>query len=212
MTPAEQRSYHHGDLRETLMANALAHIAAEGTEKLSLRALAREAGVSATAPYRHFPTKRCLLAALATRGFRQLTEHIRKTVGAEMSLEERLIAMGVGYVEFALANPTAYQLMFGSVLGDFSDYGELVTASEDAYQQVLDVLDEVIESRPGWDMDALRLGGIVWSAVHGIASVLLFGMSKTERVSEFNVGKSMKSLATDVETAVRVLMRGVLAD
>ena len=66
-TGASATTYHHGDLPETLMALALEHIAESGTEKLSLRALAREAGVSATAPYRHFPSKQCLLAETLRR-------------------------------------------------------------------------------------------------------------------------------------------------
>ena len=72
------------------MSLAIEHIAEEGTEKLSLRALAREAGVSATAPYRHFPTKKCLLAALATRGFDDLYERkVKVLYGAILEFVSR---------------------------------------------------------------------------------------------------------------------------
>ena len=70
--PSAASRYHHGDLRTTLLRAAEAHIALEGTERLSLRALAREAGVSATAPYRHFDDRQALLVALATDGFDEL--------------------------------------------------------------------------------------------------------------------------------------------
>ncbi len=86
--------YHHGDLAGTLMEAALQHIAAEGTESLSLRALAREAGVSATAPYRHFPSKQCLLAALATRGFKRLRDAMSTGLEPDMAVEDRFRAVG----------------------------------------------------------------------------------------------------------------------
>ena len=108
MSNTAPHRYHHGDLAETLMEAALTHIAANGTERLSLRALAREAGVSSTAPYRHFPSKRCLLAALATRGFRELKRSMSDAVDAATTLEERFAAMGRTYVNYAVANPTSY--------------------------------------------------------------------------------------------------------
>ena len=107
----EKSSYHHGDLADVMMRLAVSHIAAQGTEKLSLRALAREAGVSQSAPYRHFPTKRCLLAAVATQGFNILHQKMLEAIAEEPSAAARFIAMGVAYVEFALAHPTHYHLM-----------------------------------------------------------------------------------------------------
>ena len=121
-------AYHHGDLPATLMAMALERIAEEGTEKLSLRALAREAGVSPTAPYKHFPTKRCLLAALATQGFRALGEANGSVAVSGADLEDSFVRMGMAYIRFATGNPTAYQIMFGTVIEDFSEYPELAEA------------------------------------------------------------------------------------
>lgn len=120
--PGEDRGYHHGDLRETLLADALESIAEHGVEQLSLRALARRAGVSPTAPYRHFPSKRCLLAALMTRGFQRLEQAVRAgSDAADGDPYERLLGAGRGYLSFARDNPTAYDLMFSSVLDDFSE-------------------------------------------------------------------------------------------
>ena len=154
------------------MTAALAHIAAKGTERLSLRALARESGVSATAPYRHFPSKQSLLAALAIRGFRELGHEMRADLHTSMGLEERFMAVGRAYINYAVNNPTSYHLMFGSVLGDFSDYAELEQASGDCYSVVLDVLAELIQAR-GMELTAIQLGGVVWAGVHGLASLLI---------------------------------------
>ena len=70
-------SYHHGNLRTALLEKAKEHLIEKGPDKISLRALAREIGVSQTAPYRHFPDKTMLLAALAAEGFKQLFQQSR---------------------------------------------------------------------------------------------------------------------------------------
>ena len=80
------------------MQLAVTEIAAQGTEKLSLRALARAAGVSQSAPYRHFPTKRCLLAAIATQGFKLMQQRMEKALAPVSGTEAKLIALGVAYV------------------------------------------------------------------------------------------------------------------
>ncbi len=164
--------YHHGDLPDLLVSLALQHIEAEGTEKLSLRALAREAGVSATAPYRHFPTKNCLLAEIATRGFNELTARVAEAVTVDQPIEDRFLNMGEAYVQFAADNPIAYQLMFNSVLADFSQYDDLTRASGAAYQHVLTQLRELIAKKQLAISDS-ELGGIVWATVHGISSLIL---------------------------------------
>ncbi len=187
-TAKARETYHHGELPDVLMSLALTHISEHGTEKLSLRALAREAGVSQTAPYRHFPTKKCLLAALATRGFNNLREYIREALDGQEDVQQRFIAMGCAYVQFAIDNPMAYQLMFGSVLGDFSEYDMLHEASGDCYGQVLEVLQELIDAN-SLDEDLAHLGGVVWSGVHGMASLLLNQHAKMSQ------GKSAKGEA-----------------
>ncbi|MEM7004211.1 MAG: TetR/AcrR family transcriptional regulator [Pseudomonadota bacterium] len=99
-------TYHHGELPATLMTLALEHIQAHGTEKLSLRALAREAGVSPTAPYRHFPSKQCLLAAIAAQGFQTLREEHLRTAAKGLAPEPRLQTMAMSYINFAQTSPS----------------------------------------------------------------------------------------------------------
>ena len=96
-----------------------------------------------------------------------------------MEIEEAYLALGLGYVQFAQENPTTYQIMFGTVVDDFSPYPDLAQAAEDSYAPVLALMERIIASRPGWDMTTERLGAITWSAVHGIASLLIFAATRS---------------------------------
>ncbi|MEQ8483053.1 MAG: TetR/AcrR family transcriptional regulator [Pseudomonadales bacterium] len=205
-----QRGYHHGDLKEALLAAALESIAREGTERLSLRALAREAGVSPTAPYRHFPTKNCLLAALMTRGFRDLQTQLLAAAEAQ-DPEERFVQVGLAYVRFALGNPTSYNLMFSPVVGDFTNYPELGLAAAESYDVVLNSLEalRVQERVPGLTLSAA--GGVAWSAVHGLSSVLLFGRGRgSSTAGPRSPLASLIALEQQVDDALRLLLRGLL--
>ncbi len=204
-TKAKTReSYHHGELPEVLMNLALKHIEAEGTQKLSMRALSREAGVSQTAPYRHFPTIRCLLAAIATRGFEELHERMRAVTRSDAPLAERYLEMGVVYVEFAQANPTKYHLMFGSVLGDFSDYAMLRDASTECYGEVLAMQQQLIVALGREDeLDIDQLGGACWATVHGIASMLINFQGRDHL--EIPTMRAVAKVRRDVRSTLRLL-------
>lgn len=201
--------YHHGELPGTLMALAIKHIEAQGTEKLSLRALAREAGVSPTAPYRHFPTKKCLLAALATQGFERLRQRVVQAVQASDTIEERFLGLGEAYVGFALDNPTAYRLMFGSVLGDFSAYDMLRTAADQSYEPVQKLLQELIDTRQ-LSYDITLLGGVVWSGVHGMASLLIDHMDKAESGGGSKPGESVRALRDHLRESLQVMFANLV--
>jgi AcrR family transcriptional regulator len=107
------RSYHHGDLRATLLALAEDTLRDRGSGELSLRELAREAGVSPAAPSRHFRTKQALLDALAMEGFERLTAVVGGALaGAGDSFAQRLAALARTYVAFAVGNAALLELMF----------------------------------------------------------------------------------------------------
>src|SRR5262245_65147086 len=101
-------TYHHGDLPPALLKAAGKILEKEGVGGLSLRELARRAGVSHNAPYRHFPDREALLAALAAEGFAMLGSAQREAAAAA-----GLRGMGEAYVRFALAHPQRFRLMFG---------------------------------------------------------------------------------------------------
>jgi AcrR family transcriptional regulator len=210
-TPRE--SYHHGDLRATLMALAERQIAASGTEKLSLRALAADAGVSATAPYRHFPSKTCLLAALAIQGFRQLREEVAVAGGAPATMPpgERLLAAAEVYVCYALAHPVKYQLMFGEVLGDFSPYEQLRQAASECFGGLLEMIAAGIDSGDFVDRPVEELGASVWAACHGVASLLIGkGRAVTRHEHPLLPRDSLVWLQRNQREALRLLLTGIM--
>ena len=108
----EQRPYHHGDLRRALIEAGRGLLEREGIAALSLRAVAREAGVSAAAPYHHFKDRAALLAAIAHEGNVAMHAEMREAFDACAPGKTRVVAVGVAYVSFAVANPALYRLMF----------------------------------------------------------------------------------------------------
>src|SRR5688500_95290 len=106
-------SYHHGDLRRALVKAALHLIQKEGMDQLTLRKVAKAAGVSHAAPYAHFSSKSELVAAVKEEGFTQLRDTISTAVEKTRgNAEKKLRVLGSAYVEFAAENPTMFQVMF----------------------------------------------------------------------------------------------------
>lgn len=179
----ETRSYHHGDLRRALLDAALALLAEEQGWSFSIRELARRAGVSHSAPNKHFPTKRDLLAALAGRGF----EMLRDRMLAESDRAEptaALAATGVAYVQFAAENPALYRLMFGPELAGAVP-GEAEIAGTGAKRVLEDAILRAAEagllSFPADDLQARAIAALTcWSAVHGLATLLIDGKAPAE--------------------------------
>ena len=173
----DEKRYHHGRLREALIAAALDHLRGHGAESLSLRALARAAGVSQTAPYRHFPEKEALLAELARGGFEALAEAMERAVaGAPEAPLARLRASGVAYVAFALANPERYRLMFGRRLFEQGRYPALAGASERAYGVLTGLVEEGLAAGTLREAPAEALTLTAWSTVHGLAALMIDGL------------------------------------
>ncbi len=137
--------------------------------ELSLRAVARLAGVSPNAPYRHFSSKDALLAAVAEEGFRRLASATAAVSGPPRA---RLARMGVAYVRFATENPRLYGLMFGPVLRDWDRYEGLVAAADASFAVVV----EAVAKATGQDLKtASREAVLAWSAVHGYAMLAIDG-------------------------------------
>ena len=102
---AATSSYHHGNLREALLQEAILCIRRAGVENLSLRALARNTGVSQTAPYRHFTDKNALLAELATQAFNELADSTAALIRPQQSAAANMQLAGEAYLRYALQNP-----------------------------------------------------------------------------------------------------------
>jgi len=173
LAKADEREtpYHHGDLRDALVQAAQKILETNGLAALSLRGVARCAGVSPAAPYHHFPDKQALLDAVAERGFDALTAAMTTRMDKVSGGAARLDASGIGYVAFAVANPALFGLMFSTV-GQSPAAG---TPLDSARQRAYAVLQEAVAARsPDGKADAaecLRL----WALVHGIAKLVLEG-------------------------------------
>jgi len=161
-------SYHHGNLQDTLLATTLEMLAEDGAEAVSLRAVARRAGVSAMAPYRHYPDKNALLAAAAIVGFEKLRQ-LFDEADTQAALGDELQAYAVAYVSFAVQNPALFRLMFASSLA--GDHPSLAEASEAAYETFRQKIRKF--AAPGRDIEGCLIG--YWSLMHGLAALTLDG-------------------------------------
>jgi len=165
--------YHHGNLRLALLEKAKQHLIENGPDKISLRALARDVGVSQTAPYRHFPDKTTLLAALAAEGFKQLNEASQRADDHGPIVTERLAKTGRAYVQFALDNPELYRLMFGPLIPAENEFKELNDYGARAYESIVLLVTEGIKAKEFTEGDPLILANSAWSLVHGVASLMI---------------------------------------
>ncbi len=169
-TPARS-SYHHGDLRRALIDAALEDIAARGPANLSLRALARSAGVSHAAPAHHFGDKSGVFTAIAIEGFQLLHDsQLRTSEGLDPG--DTLLPLAVNYVLFAIDHPSHYEVMWREDLFDPGDPA-LVAARE----RVFDVFYQSVAAGTG-ELEPEQFRGAVaaaWSIVHGFATLWLNG-------------------------------------
>jgi AcrR family transcriptional regulator len=160
-TSTRDQPYHHGELRQVLLEAAEALLRRDGAGRLSLREVARAAGVSHNAPYRHFPTRETLLAALATDGFRRLAAALRAGQGAAHG-PAALVPLGRAYLRFADSNPALYRLMFSDGPRK-SDHPALAEAAHAAFAPLAEALPE----------RGAAVGA--WALVHGLAELLRDG-------------------------------------
>jgi AcrR family transcriptional regulator len=145
-------TYHHGDLRAALLSEAASMIAEGGAASLTMREIGRRLGVSRAAPYRHFEDKSALLVAVAAAGFDRLKRRLEATeADAPLAGADQLRRIGEEYVRFALENPAHYRLMYGKEALTREDLPDL--KREDPRAQAY----------------------VAWSAVHGLASLVIEG-------------------------------------
>jgi AcrR family transcriptional regulator len=168
------RPYHHGNLRAALLAEAERTLREQGIDQLSLRDLARQAGVSHAAPRRHFADRQALLDALAEAGFLRLGDEVRAAIDtAGDDYEARLRATATAWIRFATQDAALLELMYVVKRGQHS------AALDDAFGRLFTTFDDLIrqgqqagELQPG-DPDRVRL--LLFAAVQGIAALVTSG-------------------------------------
>ena len=178
---SEKNRYHHGDLRAALVEEGLKLIDAGPADALSLREIARNAGVSATAVYRHFPDKSALLAALCLEGHAQIAAAFKAAMASASPGMEAFNAMGRAYVEFALDHPALFRLMMtepgrGPVKAPPPTAGD----GADGMQMLVNAIDSVFgDAAPDHVREARQLKA--WALVHGLAMLMLDGQVPADR-------------------------------
>ena len=140
---AAKRPYHRVNLKQSLLDAAVALIGEVGPQGFTLREVARRAGVSHNAPYRHFRDKDDLLAEVAAQGFDGLTESIKKAMAKGRTASERLTLAGRGYVQFALQQPQHLLVMFETPVTE-RQRPEHAEAAQRAFQTLLDAIVAVV--------------------------------------------------------------------
>ncbi len=188
-----KRAYHHGDLAAALRRAAGKILEKEGVEALKLRVVARRAGVSHNAPYRHFPRSEALLAALAVEGFEWLGAAQRKAEAAG-----GLRAMGEAYVEFALAHPQRFRLMFGGRI-PLGKHARLREVAARAFAELSGALAARVPGAPGAQDASIA----AWALVHGLAQLLLGGRISGESLR----GRDCASFVRNVLASTRFDLR-----
>ena len=166
---AGDKPYHHGNLRQALIEAAL-DILERGSTSLTIRAAAKAAGVSHTAPYNHFADKEALLAAVAIRGFETLeaeVEAARTQAGPDPGAQ--LAATGEAYVVFAADHPALFRLMFGPRQADDA----VRAAGLSAFGALVGVVQDGMEAGAFRAGDARATAFTAWSLVHGMAQLAI---------------------------------------
>jgi len=206
---AGERPYHHGDLHRAIVGAALEVLSESQSTEFSLRELARRAGVSHNAPYKHFADKRDLLAAVSAVGFEILAKRMTDAMQGLSSPRARLSAIARGYVRHCVENPALHRLMFG---GDLTGPDDGRPAIERAAAEKTKALlaDAIIGGAlgrpiPNTPRNERKIAGALltfWSQMHGLTLLLvdrLVGPSaKTNELSENLLQSMLDGLATRI--------------
>ncbi|MEY4706646.1 MAG: hypothetical protein RJB58_369 [Pseudomonadota bacterium] len=155
------RGYHHGDLRNGLLEAARTILEEESLAALTLRAVARKAGVSHAAPYRHFPNHEALLVELSVEGFDELRMAIAEAAKAQGVESEKIANIGAAYMRFVAQRPALARLMFGGQLANRDQFPALGLKADSIGEEIGNALHDS------------ALGLAVWASVHGLAMLVL---------------------------------------
>lgn len=195
MIKKKSDSYHHGNLKESLVQTALDMLRSEGLDAITLRELATRLGTSRSAIYRHFKGKEELLKAVILAGFELLNEAIEPHFNnREKPLLERFHAMGISYITFATENPNLYRLLFGA---DMSREREEICVEErpelhkmmhrealtvetedepgDSFRKLVAIIIEAQEQQLFKKEDPVLVATAIWSLLHGLSSLAIDG-------------------------------------
>jgi len=174
------KPYHHGDLRRALLDEALRTIQTYGVEHLTLRTVGERLGVSRSALYRHFADKQSLLATVGKEGFRKLRQTTTDAWEQNGRGRAGFQAMGKAYVQFAVAHPSHYRVMFGGFIESAAKDDHFLAEAKAAFKVLVDAL---VEQQNAGDIrrdDPVVMARFVWALFHGTAMLVIDGQLPEE--------------------------------
>lgn len=184
------RTYHHGNLRDALLARAEEQLATDGVDGISLRGLARDLGVSHAAPARHFRDKQALLDALALAGFRRLDDALRRALAAGLpdsgpgdTFDAHVRALGRSYALFAIGNPQLLDVMYAGKHHPEAS-AELLAAAHHGMELVAEGVRAGQAAGVVRAGDPDRLARLLFAAVHGLAQLATSDLLEGEPVDD----------------------------
>jgi len=222
MKAKKSDTYHHGNLKESLISTALEMLDSEGLEAITLRELATRLGTSRSAIYRHFSGKDALMRAVILEGFEKLDEAIAPHFqgGGSRTLLERFHDMGVSYTQFATSHPNLYRLLFGPemsqereevcqkerpdlhrLLNNNADESLIHAEPDDAFHRLVKIILEAQSSGLFKAGDPVMLATTIWSLLHGLSMLAIDG--------HLSVVGNVEAI---YETNYRLLLEGVLKE
>lgn len=177
--------YHHGNLRVELLQVAQKILLEKGVEKVTIREIAREIGVSHAAPQRHFRNRQDLLDSLAVQGFSQLEKVLKAgSLDSEVPLLERLNNAALSFAHFAADNAALFELMNSSKCCD-DKLGVMKEASESAFSPILELIISGQEQKIIQPGNPLKIGLVLYATLLGITTMVNGELIERDRLDDF---------------------------
>lgn len=197
MSSTQTNNYHHGNLQSVLIETALKLMEDRGGCQFTLREVSRIAGVTHTAPYRHFADKASLLSELAKLGFDRMGLELSKNIDSKLKVEDQLMSAARSYIEFGTKNPALYQLMFSNDPGTKNNVhlNERAMATLNLLINILELgqREGVIKNRP-----VKGLAAACWAQVHGLTLLSIHGLLLEEKVGKNPIESALKNLMNGI--------------
>jgi AcrR family transcriptional regulator len=173
-----------------------------------MRSIAKESGVSQTAPYRHFDTKESLYACVAMEGFKKLSAATNIDISKKVT-KDNMVKTAVNYINFGLDNANTYDLMFGTAVGDFSNYPDLLNCANATYENM-----KLSFSKLSDDPDEIIAYKCItlWSMLHGLVGILRKVAVVDELDTEQNHGpiKSASLIGDNLDMHLDKVLTGII--
>ncbi|EAQ97861.1 TetR/AcrR family transcriptional regulator [Congregibacter litoralis] len=172
---AAAKSYHHGDLRNTLILAASQLIEDSGSLNFAMADAARQAGVSTAAPYRHFRDRDALLEAVSQLAFFGLGERVREAIAStRQGSIETIIAIGQAYIQYVIEKAAFYDLMWGDIGARAMD-ADSFDQKASGFYMLVDSVEAYVGEQGLRNVDVLDLAVKLWSMVHGMSAISMSG-------------------------------------